>query len=161
MQNIESIILDNLDKAKRLRYGGDSNESLSLLEETLSLAREAGFYQGEIKALGALGLAHKNLGHFEEAIAFLHEAVALSRKLSSWHDLNVSLKNLGSALSELGRTEEALPLYEEARDICARQDDLKGLATSEVFLGNLHLRLEDLDLAEVHYLAAEETILCD
>ena len=102
---------------------GDSDISLPLLEEAVSLRRaEAGDFRGLAEALVALASARNDARHFEAADSLYREAVGLQPALSGPDSLQLAawLTGHGGVLRDLGRPDSAVVLTRTALGIRMR-----------------------------------------
>lgn len=156
MEEVKEKVQHHLDQAKKLRHGGQSIEAISLLMDALMLCQNSTIVKVKYRPWVILGWHIKTLVVLKKPLDICVVPSPNHASFSLWSELEVSLTNLGSALSELGRMQDALPVYDEARALCVNHNDLSGLAKCEIFLGNTHLRLGHLEIAETHYKKAAE-----
>ena len=93
---------------------GHYAKARSLLEESLSLAREAGDAFRVAHALNTLGDLARCEGDYAAAQAAYESSTALLRDLSALHDLASVSRNLGHACLLQGDTERACALFNES-----------------------------------------------
>ena len=117
---------------------GDYARAVTLWEESLALAREAGDTDRVRTTLSNLGYAEVLRGNHEKARALCEEALALAQELGGADAPIVAstLVNLGLAALGQGENERARPLFEEALVIGRRAgrkpqviDTLEGMAS--------------------------------
>jgi tetratricopeptide (TPR) repeat protein/transcriptional regulator with XRE-family HTH domain len=119
----------------------DYPQSAAHYENALSLARTAGWSDGEATILGNLGLVCWELGRAEESVAHLTGALALDRQTGRLAGQANNLANLGYVCRVLGRPGEAADHCQEALALYRAMGSSGGMANS---LGNLALVYRDL-----------------
>jgi len=92
------------------RYG----EAKTLLEESLSIARDLSDLFRIAKALQPLAMTASGLGDQAAARRYVEEAVDLARSLGDKHELATALNGLAQLHRGEGRLDLALPLYMQA-----------------------------------------------
>jgi tetratricopeptide (TPR) repeat protein len=127
-----------------------TEKTLSVLEEALRRAREAGPLWAKAVAaiLDAKGQLQRQLGQYESAIQAFDEALLIYQSSpENARDTARTLNQLGLAREEMGNEEAALPLYERALDVgraTGSENDAE-LATTLVNIGGLQRRLGHLE----------------
>lgn len=93
------------------------------------------------QAIGAIGYAHRNLGHCNAAIDAFEQALDVARELGSQNSIATWLTNLGATCDQLGQTERSIEYHREALLIDRRRGDLNGIG---IDYHNLALRYAEL-----------------
>jgi tetratricopeptide (TPR) repeat protein len=99
------------------RLTGQGDEAHAILEQALSLHRQAGNRQGEGLALGHLAGLHHGQGRMEEARQFYEQALSIHRQAGDRRGEGSMLGHLAVLDQEQGRLDEARQKYERALSI--------------------------------------------
>jgi predicted ATPase/DNA-binding NarL/FixJ family response regulator len=100
----------------------------ALLDESLTLAREAGDAFRIAHAFNSLGDLARCEGNYAEAQTAYENSVALLRDLAAQHDLASILRNLGRACLLLGDVERAYALFCESLAAHQAEQNTPGMA---------------------------------
>ena len=119
---------------------GQFQRSRARNEEALMMVKRSGDRLSELKALGNLAVAYKELSMGVLELATLNEAARLSRELGARRQEAVLFLNLGVHHQSLGRLARAEGLY---RDAYALSAEIGFLELGEVALANLGDALKD------------------
>ena len=121
------------------------------LDQALSLAREAGRVDHELRALGLLGQVEMSGGAYAAAEAWYQQARTLAKQVGEHRLLGVFLQHLG-VLAERRRDHgAALEHYQQAVGAFKRVGHRAYLAWVAVDLGKLYLDLGDVDRARAMF----------
>lgn len=130
---------------------GEYEEALEAFQQTRELSAEAGDPQGEIEALGSMGVVYVELERWDDARSFLDKALGICEETEDQLNKGKILGNLGMMHARRDDMESAVQAYEQAiaifqelgetgyeKDI-ARQLSKLNLEGSKLFevLGNL------------------------
>ncbi len=83
---------------------GDSNKTIELSKDILSLAQEVGDHNTELKLLISLGDAYNSSGKYEQAIDSANASLALAQKLKNPEAQAVAFLTLASAYQSIATT---------------------------------------------------------
>ncbi|MDQ6746661.1 MAG: tetratricopeptide repeat protein [Candidatus Dormibacteraeota bacterium] len=141
--------------ALRLRQGR-TEESIALFEELT-----AGIDEEDQPVLAAQsylnrGLARYLLGDLDAGADSLEHALEIARRHQLTRVIAVAVNNLGLLRTQQGRHQDAAVLLAESAAARRVADDMRGLATVLVNLGNLHGLIGDPPAAAGAYLEALE-----
>jgi tetratricopeptide (TPR) repeat protein len=95
-------------------------ESQTICEQALVLARVVGQREAEVRALGGLGIDRAYLGHGDEGLAVLWQALRVAQEDGSPENLDRAYTWLTDALTMLGRPRESARLAAEALEVVRR-----------------------------------------
>jgi predicted ATPase/DNA-binding CsgD family transcriptional regulator len=129
----------------------------ALLEEALTLAREAGDAFRIAYALKSFGDLARCEQNYAEAQTYYEQSVALLRELGATRDLTSPLQNLGHTCLYLGDVERAYALFSESLAAHQAQQNMLGMA--ECLIGFAALAVVcGLPAAGARLLAAADAI---
>ena len=139
-------------KIGRLReVADDLAEAKRLLQEALGVYDQYPCADELLEAVSFMGFIEFRMGLLEQAEATYRRALVLGERLEQWSQIGEILCNLGILYLECGAFEKAKSQFRLAWDNFRRIGDKWGMACQRGCLGNLHLRLGDLNQAEVWY----------
>jgi predicted ATPase/class 3 adenylate cyclase/DNA-binding SARP family transcriptional activator/Flp pilus assembly protein TadD len=130
---------------------GDGQAARSLLQQSLSLARELGDRPLAAHSLMALGLAYHQLGEFELAQRHLEESLVLCQELGDRRRIAMLHNNLGVLAREQGQYERARALLEEALRVAREEGAPQHMVLTVAQLGMLHMVAGDYPTALAYY----------
>jgi predicted ATPase len=134
-----------------------ADEALTLGEEAVSLAREAGDRWTLALALNNLGEIARELGESERATTLYEESYLICRELGDASRMSLCLGNLGEMAFMAGNTQRARSLLSEAVDLARELGDKRHLCYA---LGDLGwVALEQARLEESNRLFRESLSL--
>jgi predicted ATPase/DNA-binding XRE family transcriptional regulator len=116
---------------------GDNDRVVSLMEQALALARQAGDDATAAAALRLLALTNHARGRFRDGEALLNESLALYRRLDDRVGVCTVLTGMAGAARFQGDFERAVHLYQEALDLSRANGDIHATADILARLGNL------------------------
>ncbi|MFI6098976.1 BTAD domain-containing putative transcriptional regulator [Lentzea sp. NPDC051213] len=113
---------EHLEHAWKLPYSmlgylqilGSTDEYLRIYTIALSAARRLRDRHAEAVALHTLGVAHKNMRHYEDALRVLLQALRIRREIGDDRGVAVTEAELASTYLWQGRRDEALRHYRES-----------------------------------------------
>ncbi len=95
-------------------------ESRTICEQALALARAVGARGAEVRALGVLGVDLAYLGHGDDGLAALWQALRVAEETRAPKDLDRAYTWLTDVLTMLGRPRESARLAAEAVEVIRR-----------------------------------------
>jgi len=93
---------------------GEYEEALEAFEQARNLSAEAGDREGEIEALGSMGVVCGELEHWDDAHRFLDQALDICEETEDQVNQGKVLGNLGMIYARQGDEENAAEAYERA-----------------------------------------------
>ncbi|MEV7198056.1 tetratricopeptide repeat protein [Streptomyces sp. NPDC093510] len=90
-----------------------------------------------------LGVGLRGTHSFDEAITCFTDVLAGARSRGDVRGEAQALHELGATTYEAGRPEEAAGYLEQARTLRAHREDRRGVALTDILLGQIHLTLDD------------------
>ena len=96
---------------------GEYEESLKAFQQARELSAGAGDREGEIEALGSMGVVHVELERWDDARRFLEEALGICEDTGDQLNTAKVLGNLGMLHARQGDVESATEAYQQAIDI--------------------------------------------
>jgi tetratricopeptide (TPR) repeat protein len=113
---------------------GDTARALTLLDESLALARDHGDGQSLARSLSLQGFVVGWQGDLTRAMALCEEALAVARALGDQEEIAFALFGLGDTTYPLGDLTRSVTLYEEALAIYRAQGNwqLAGIVLSDL-----------------------------
>ncbi|HNJ12493.1 MAG TPA: diguanylate cyclase [Anaerolineales bacterium] len=131
----------------------NSEQRITLLEESLSLFRELGVQgrQGLATALRILGNSELEKGHNKQARAFVEEGLSIFMEIREPFDMAECLDLLVSLAMDEGDFERARGLQEEALSLRKEIGDKDGTAYALYILGQIAHRQNKAALAQALY----------
>ena len=96
---------------------GEYEDALEAFEQARNLAAEAGDREGEVEALGSMGVVSVELENWDEARHFLDQALDICVETEDQINRGKVLGNLGMMYARQGDKENAAEAYEQAIDI--------------------------------------------
>jgi predicted ATPase/DNA-binding NarL/FixJ family response regulator len=112
---------------------GAYDKALVLLNESLSLAQEAGDAFRIAHTFNTFGDLARYQGNYTKAKSYYEKSVALLREIGAGHDLAAFVRNLGRACLLLGNVERAGILFRES--LAAHQAELNKAGMIECLIG--------------------------
>ena len=82
---------------------GQYKLAIEFQQQSLDIARQIGYRQGEADSLGNLGNAYRNLGQYQRAIEFHQQSLEIARQIGDRQGEADSFSNLGNAYRNLGQ----------------------------------------------------------
>ncbi|MFP4345619.1 MAG: AfsR/SARP family transcriptional regulator [Anaerolineales bacterium] len=131
---------------------GGRREAERYYHESFDLRWQIGDPWGTAICLDYLGYVLRRMGEYERARELHERSLIISRQIGDYMGIGGSLDNLGMVAYDEGYYEEALRYFEEG--LAERQkaeERYSDIAFSLEHLGDVHLALGDLDLAEEYY----------
>jgi CHAT domain-containing protein len=89
------------------------------------------------RALGYMGLAHKNLGNYPQSIELQQQAITIFQKLLDPQSTGQVLNNLGGTYAIIGDYDRALPIFQKSLAIAKQLKDTRSEANVLSNLGAL------------------------
>lgn len=126
---------------------GNYVQSAELYDLAIALSRQTQWREGEVTALGNLGLVHWELGRLDAAAAHLTSALALDREIGTLAGQANNLANLGYVYRAMGLLNSAASHCKEAITAYRRIDSRGGVAHALANLGLVYHELGQLDEA--------------
>jgi len=90
------------------------DEALGRWEEALEAAQKAQDEEGQVAALGNLGVVHHDKGEWDKAIEFYNKSLKIKEKIGDEHGMAQTKANIGILYKEQGKKDEARRLLEES-----------------------------------------------
>ena len=122
-------------------------ECIRWLEASAKAARKLGNRGQEGKALGNLGVAHRQLGEPRRAIEYYEQSLEITRETQDRRGEGNALGNLGTTYAVLGDTRRAIEHYEQVLEITRDTGDRRGEGLSLQGLGVQHAALGETQRA--------------
>ncbi|XVV03261.1 BTAD domain-containing putative transcriptional regulator [Actinosynnema sp. CA-248983] len=142
---VMAAVLTNISASLELM--GRNEEALSFSERAVQAGRMSDNPVGLTYALRSVASVLHHLGRYEEAVERFEEALAISRELDGLHVEATCLMELARSLIETGRHEEAVRAAQESCQALEGLGDAVALAEALVVLGEIHLKLGQVDAA--------------
>ncbi|WP_433473930.1 tetratricopeptide repeat protein [Spirillospora sp. CA-142024] len=130
---------------------GDYDTAMENAEKALAIHRSTGDSPGEADVLGHISLIHWHQSRFLEALACCREALEIHRSLGDRHGEAESLDYTAIFLEFTGDYREAERLRLEALAIFTEIDDQHGRTMALNNMGDLMIRMGDVDRAAEYY----------
>jgi CHAT domain-containing protein/Tfp pilus assembly protein PilF len=141
-------------EADRLLQQGNQQFQISQFEaafqswqQALTIYREIKFRQGELWALGGIGIAYQALGKYDKAIEFHLQSLAIAREIKDRLGEGKALENLGLAYYSLGKYDKAIEYHLQSLEIKREIKDRLGEGNALENLGNVYDSLGKYDNA--------------
>lgn len=93
---------------------GEYEEALEAFEQARNLSAETGYREGEIEALGSMGVVSVELERWDQARQYLDEAVSICDETGDQFNKGKVLGNLGMLYARQDDEERAAEAYEQA-----------------------------------------------
>jgi CHAT domain-containing protein len=122
-------------------------DALQSYQQALNIYREIKFRQGELRALGGIGIAYYSLGKYDKAIEFQLQSLAIAREIKNRLGESASLGNLGNAYHFLGKYDKVIDCHLQALAILREIKDRLGEGTVLGNLGNAYASFGKYDKA--------------
>jgi predicted ATPase/DNA-binding SARP family transcriptional activator len=129
----------------------DYASAQTLLEESLSIARELGDRSGLAAATGNLSNVFYRRGDYTAARMLNEESLQLYRELGDRVGVARTLNGLGNVATRLGDLKTARALFEESLSIRRELEDRPGIALAIDNLGNLLYKLGEYASARLMF----------
>ncbi|TYB45345.1 AfsR/SARP family transcriptional regulator [Actinomadura chibensis] len=131
--------------------GGEYGAAREDAEEALAIYRALGDRRGEADVLGHLSLVHWHQSRFPEALERCREALDIRRAVGDRHGEARGLDHTAIFLEYTGDHREAERLRLRAIDMFTELDDPRGRTMALNNMGDLLLRMGDVDRAVDYY----------
>lgn len=102
------------------------------------------------------GKIYLNFDMFEEAIKQHQEAILIYESYDSFYDLKYAYHNLAALFERANDNEMAKKYFNKALDLAKQSTDTITILTIQQDLGDLNLKSQKFDLAEQHFLYAQQ-----
>ena len=136
----------------------DTQESIKLAKEALSLAEASSFKPGIASSYLCLGFAQMRLSNYDESKRFANKSYKLFQELEDNSGSYKALNLLGTIHGQLGELSQALANFLETQKLCETLGDSQGAAAalnnaalSHTYLGDFASALELYLQALNHY----------
>lgn len=123
------------------------DEAIDIFTILLERARREGDREGEVVALGYLGLAHAEQGQLPKAIFYFERHLKISREMRNWQWVMEDYRNLGRAHGELANYDRAQSIYEEALKMARNQQNQEWIIYFSYSLASVYAQLGDMKRA--------------
>jgi DNA-binding NtrC family response regulator/tetratricopeptide (TPR) repeat protein len=133
---------------------GDNEKALDFYRSALSLSRLIGDRDMVGTCLNNLGLACKNLGHWEESQKYLEEALLTAEEIGQHLQKGIRLNNLGIIYSKRGLWRRAYKCWSEALSVLSRIGNRRETFSACRNLGHYYMTYRNFDRAEQYYVRA-------
>ncbi|XRQ04507.1 tetratricopeptide repeat protein, partial [Actinomadura welshii] len=131
--------------------GGEYGTGLEDAEEALTIYRSIGERHGEAEILAHISLIHWHRSNFQEALSRCEEAQDLSRSIGDRRGEARNLDHAAIFLEFMGRYGEAEARRLRALSVFTEIDDPRGRTMALNNMGDLLLRMGDVDSAVGYY----------
>ncbi|WP_165950478.1 tetratricopeptide repeat protein [Actinomadura sp. GC306] len=131
--------------------GGEYGTGLEDAEEALTIYRSIGERHGEAEILAHISLIHWHRSNFREALSRCEEAQDLNRSIGDRRGEARNLDHAAIFLEFMGRYREAEALRLRALSVFTDIDDPRGRTMALNNMGDLLLRMGDVDSAVDYY----------
>ncbi|NER46473.1 MAG: CHAT domain-containing protein, partial [Symploca sp. SIO1A3] len=125
----------------------EHEQALEFHEQSLAIAKEIGYRQGEANSLNNLGNTYSSLSEHEQALEFHEQSLAIAKEIGYRQGEANSLNNLGNTYSSLSEYEQALEFHEQSLAIVKEIGYRQGEANSLNNLGNTYSSLSEYEQA--------------
>jgi len=130
---------------------GDWNKAIENLQESLNLAEQAGLRKATSRVFSVLGDIYRNQGRWAEADECYQRSLAYITPTGSPQSLFVVNLGLGLINMERERYDQAKEFFEKCWEITSKGAGFTSrMAAVKSHMGELYVRLGDLDEAEMH-----------
>ncbi len=142
---------NKLNFADVLRNKGFYKESMVYLKSAYDIFVKISYQKGMIVALRYMGLIQLDNNNLNEAITIQNHALDIASKSENYEEINQILNITGKIYSIRGETKKAIEQFLEMNKLCKSNNDLMGLANSQLNLGVINLNSEDYKNAIKHF----------
>ena len=122
-------------------------EMIEVFTVLLERAQREGDGEGEVAALGYLGIAHAEQGQLPKAIFYFERHLKISRQLENWQGVMEDYRNLGRAHGELADYDRAQRIYDEALNLARKQQNQDWIIYFSYSLASVYAQLGDMKRA--------------
>ncbi|MFN5261551.1 MAG: tetratricopeptide repeat protein, partial [Pseudanabaena sp.] len=126
-------------------YISQFDAALQSYQQALNIYREIKFRQGELGALGGIGIAYDSLGKYDKAIEFQLQTLAIAREIKDHLGEGNALGNLGLAYNYLGKYDKAIEYQLQSLAIAREIKDRFGEGKALGNLGSAYINLGKYD----------------
>jgi len=106
-----------------------------------------------------IGLAYNMLKDSDKALDYFQRSLDIDRTQDNKYAICRDLNNIGLAWKDKGDPEKALEFFEESYSVSKKENSSKGMATTLTNIANLHIELNNTDLALDKALEGEKIAL--
>lgn len=128
----------------------DYTLSLKNYEQALKLYQEIKELTGISKALNNIGVLYQSQQNYPKALQYLKEAYKIQSVLGE-QNVPITLTNIGFIYFELGEYENAIQYYEKAKKGFSKNNNKRGFALLNNYLGDYYKKQNNIPLAHSYY----------
>jgi tetratricopeptide (TPR) repeat protein len=128
----------------------DYTSALKNYEEALKLYQQIKENTGISKALNNIGILYKSQQKYPKALQYLKEAYKIQTAIGE-QNAPMTLTNIGVIYFELGEYQNAIEYYEKAKSGFAKNNNKRGFALLNNYLGDYYKEQENFPLANECY----------
>lgn len=136
------LVLNNLG-----RNIANSDTTLVLAEQAITLARQVGFVKGEAEAYNNIAYWFNQKGNYPRALENYLHAIQLSEKVNYEAGLRRSFNSISTVYLYLKNYETSIEYARKARQLAIKRKDFSILALSTSWLSKAYLELNQTDSA--------------
>lgn len=117
-----------------LSYQGNYKEAIDAYENSLKIAQDIGYPEGEGASLDNLGIAYNDLGDYRKAIQYHEQSLKIFQEVQALQKQISSLINLGTAYKNLENYQQAIEYQQQSLKIARAITDpwSEGIALSNL-----------------------------
>lgn len=124
------------------------NQSLELCKQSLVLAKDLNFVQGQIKANNIIGICYLLLADYFNAEQYMLKALKTCESINDKEYASKVLNNLGALAIRTNNYEKAIEYNLKSLAICEENKDYSGMAKCYANIGINHKEAKNTDLAK-------------
>lgn len=138
----QKIEADRLNKQAILKSENSLHfEAIELYQKALSIYRNIGDLQGELRSLLNISTEYALLGEKQKAINYLQESLTISKDIDLPQEKRNFWLNLGTIYASLGKFPEAIGYLQQSLTISKDIDDYEMIGFTLKMLSNVHFAL--------------------
>ncbi|WP_165830166.1 tetratricopeptide repeat-containing sensor histidine kinase [Flavobacterium hydrophilum] len=128
----------------------DYTSSLKNYEKALKIYQEIKEQTGVSKTLNNIGILYKSQQKYPKALQYLKEAYKIQTAIGE-QNAPMTLTNIGVIYFELGEYQNAIEYYEKAKAGFSKNNNKRGFALLNNYLGDYYKEQNNFDLANESY----------
>ncbi len=130
------------------RKSGQFKKAIDYFQQSLTICKEIGDFQGIARSLNYIGSVYDILGEYNKAIEYYQQSVAVFKKIGDHKGIKRSLNNINNIALNISyqgndkyvkdEYQQAIYLFQEALTIYEVTKDREGVANSLINIGNVY-----------------------
>jgi len=127
---------------------GDTEKALEYYQRALRIFKDLGNKDNLASAINNLAMIYDKKRDYKKSILYFEKSLEIARQINDSQSVAVALHNLGCSYRDFGNFEKSIKYITEAKLIRENIHDKLGIIGSQITMADIHLKSNDLKLAE-------------